>query len=98
LLLKEVVRFEVLTAVVMKTTILWDVMQCSPLGHLPIEYPDKSAVAEQNINLEYRIQLHHTTILSIKPRYTDRIIREATEIELHPNNIVAGRPAARQRP
>jgi hypothetical protein len=38
------------------------------------------------MNLGHCIQLHHTAILSTKPRYMDRIIREATEIELHPNN------------
>jgi hypothetical protein len=39
------------------------------------------------MNLGDRIQLHHTTILSTKPRYMDRIFREAIEINLHPNNI-----------
>jgi hypothetical protein len=32
-------------------------------------------------------ELQNTTILSTKPRYWDRIIREAIEIEPHPNNI-----------
>jgi hypothetical protein len=44
-------------------------------------------MADHNtINLRHQIQLHHTTI-STKPRYMDHIIRETTEIELHPNNI-----------
>jgi hypothetical protein len=101
--LKEAVGFEVFTAVVMKSTIFPYVMQCSPLEairlkepqrHIPTEHPDKQAVTEQIINLELR----HTTILLTKPRYTDRIIREAIKIELHPNNIVACRPPAGQRP
>jgi hypothetical protein len=43
-------------------------------------------VAEHNINLGHRIQLHHTAYLSIEPRYMDRTIRETIEIELLPNN------------
>jgi hypothetical protein len=42
-------------------------------------------MAELIINMGGHIELHHTTNLSTKPRYMDRIIREA--IELHPNNI-----------
>jgi hypothetical protein len=55
--------------------------------HIRLEHPDKSAVAEHSINLGHTIQLQNTTILSTKPRYMDRIIREGTEIELHPNNM-----------
>jgi hypothetical protein len=64
----------------MKSTIIWDITPRSPL---------KVNRPEHSINLGHRIHLHlhHTTILSTKPRYMDRIIREATQIELHPNNI-----------
>jgi hypothetical protein len=55
--------------------------------HICREHPDKSAMAEKSINLRHRIHLHHTTILSTKPRYMEHINRETTEIELHPNNI-----------
>jgi hypothetical protein len=48
---------------------------------------DKSAMAEHSINLDHHIQLQNTTILSTKSRYMDRMIREATEIELQPNNM-----------
>jgi hypothetical protein len=36
------------------------------------------------------------TILSTEPRYMDRIISEAIEIELHPNNIVTCTPWSRR--
>jgi hypothetical protein len=55
--------------------------------HIRLEHPDTSAVAEHSINLGHHIQLQNTIILSTKPRYKDRIIREAIEIELHPNNM-----------
>jgi hypothetical protein len=53
--------------------------------HIHLEHLDKSAVAEHSINLGHRIQLYHTAILSTQPRYMDHIIREVTEIYLHPN-------------
>jgi hypothetical protein len=34
-----------------------------------------------------RIQFHNTSILATKTRYVYRIVREAIEIELHPNNM-----------
>jgi hypothetical protein len=55
--------------------------------HIRLEHLDKSAVAEHSINLGHHVQLQNTTILSTKPRYMDRIIREAIEVELHPNNM-----------
>jgi hypothetical protein len=55
--------------------------------HIRLQHPDKSAVAEQSINLDHRIQLQNTTILSTKSRYIDRMIRKATEIEIQPNNM-----------
>jgi hypothetical protein len=51
------------------------------------EQPDKSAIAEKSISLGHHIQLHNTSILSTKPRYMDRIIREVINIELQPNNL-----------
>jgi hypothetical protein len=33
------------------------------------------------------MQLQNTKILSTPSRYMDRLIKEAIEIELHPNNI-----------
>jgi hypothetical protein len=55
--------------------------------HIRIEHPDKSAVAEHSINQGHRIQFHSASILAMKTRYMDCIVREAIEIELHHYNI-----------
>jgi hypothetical protein len=35
----------------------------------------------------YHIQFHNTSILATKTQYMYRIVREAIQIELHPNNM-----------
>jgi hypothetical protein len=52
--------------------------------HIRLEHLDKSAMAEHIISTGSCIKLQTTRILS---RHVDRMIREATEIELHPNNM-----------
>jgi hypothetical protein len=42
---------------------------------------------EHRMNLGHHILLQITTILSTKTRFMEQTIREATEIELHPNNM-----------
>jgi hypothetical protein len=56
-------------------------------SHIHPELPGKSAMTEHSINLGHCFQLQNTTVLSTKSRYMNQMIREAIEIELHPNNL-----------
>jgi hypothetical protein len=44
-------------------------------------------MAEHSGDLGHSIQFCNTSILTIKTRYMDHIIRETIEIEFHPNNM-----------
>jgi hypothetical protein len=55
--------------------------------HICLEHPDKSAMTDYSVDLGHLIQFHSTSILATKTQNMDHIVREATEIELHPNNM-----------
>jgi hypothetical protein len=46
-----------------------------------------SAVAEHSINHQHTIMFQNTKLLAAKTSYRDRMIREAIELDLHPNNM-----------
>jgi hypothetical protein len=50
--------------------------------HIRLEHPDKTAVAEHNINQKHRILFHETSILITSARYMDCIVRDAIEVAL----------------
>jgi hypothetical protein len=48
---------------------------------------DKSALAEHGFNDNHKILLQEVEVLSTTYGYLDRLIMEAIEVNLHPNNI-----------
>jgi len=55
--------------------------------HIRFGHPVKSAVAELRFNHNHVIKFQDTRILSAVPGYMERLIKEAVELELSPNNV-----------
>jgi hypothetical protein len=55
--------------------------------HIRLYRAEKSTVAERSKNLDHHIQFHDTSILTKEHGHMERVIREATEIELPPSNM-----------
>jgi hypothetical protein len=47
----------------------------------------KLAVADDTSNRDHHIQLQDTKFTSTKPSYMEQLIREASNMELHPNSM-----------
>lgn len=55
--------------------------------HIRLGHPHKLAVAEHSFNHDHLINFQDTWILSTISDSTDRLKREATVLEIHPNNM-----------
>ena len=57
------------------------------MRHLRLGQPDKSVVAQHALETGHSVDFSNTCRLTRTNGYMDCIIKEANEIQLHPNNI-----------
>jgi hypothetical protein len=55
--------------------------------HVLLNQPERSAVAEHSLTTYHRIDFHDASKLKTATRYMDRLVREAIEIRLYPDNF-----------
>jgi hypothetical protein len=55
--------------------------------HVRLIQPEKSAVAEPLIKTSHSLDFDGTSKLGTATRYKDRLVKEAIEIQLHPDNF-----------
>jgi hypothetical protein len=57
------------------------------MRYVRLEQPEKSVVAEHWLDTGHRRDFNGTSILGTTNRYMDHLMREAIEIQIHPNNF-----------
>jgi hypothetical protein len=57
------------------------------MRHLPLGQPEKLAIAEHVPDIGNNMEFSNTRRLVTTNGYMDRLVTDATEIKLHPNNI-----------
>jgi hypothetical protein len=55
--------------------------------HVRLNQPQRSTVAEHSLTTYHRIDFDGASKLGTATRYMDRLVREAIEIRLHPDNF-----------
>jgi hypothetical protein len=57
------------------------------MRHICLKQPDKSVVTEHKFNKGHRVDFSSTSVLDKTTGYMDRLVKEATEIQLNTGNF-----------